>query len=51
MAVTIDEMHVEVQAASPAASPPAAGAEPGKDVDLREALHMLHERKLRLRAD
>jgi hypothetical protein len=51
MAVTIDEMHVDVQAAPPAASPPAANAEPGKDVDLREALHLLHERKLRLQAD
>jgi hypothetical protein len=53
MAVTIDEMHVEVQQQTP---PSAAGAspsstEPKKDVDLREALHLLHERKLRLRAN
>lgn len=51
MAVTIDELQVETQAAPPAASPPAAGAEAGKDVDLSEGLQMLHERKLRLRAD
>jgi len=51
MAVTIDEMHVDVQQAPPAANAPAANAEPKKDVDLSEALRMLHERKLRLRAD
>ena len=51
MAVTIDEMHVDVQRPQPAASPAAAGAEPKKDVDLHEALHLLHERKHRLKAD
>jgi hypothetical protein len=51
MAVTIDEMHVEVQQAQPAASAPAGGEEPKKDVDLREAMQVLHERKHRLRAD
>jgi len=51
MAVTIDEMHVDVKESQPAAGTPAAGGEEPKDVDLREALHMLHERKYRLRAD
>lgn len=51
MAVTIGEMHVQVQEAPKAASQPAAPSEPGKDVDLLQALHMLHERKLRLKAD
>ncbi len=51
MAVTIEEMHVEVQSATPstpAATPP---NDVKKDVNLSEALKMLHERKLRLRAD
>jgi hypothetical protein len=51
VAVTIEEMHVDVQKPQPAASPAAGGAEPKKDVDLREALHILHERKYRLKAD
>jgi hypothetical protein len=51
MAVTIEEMHVDVQKAQPGASSAAGGAEPKKDVDLREALHLLHERKYRLKAD
>ncbi len=51
MAVTIDEMHVQVAQAPPAASPAAAPAEPKKDKDLSEELHLLHERKLRLKAD
>lgn len=51
MAVTIDEMHVDVQQPAPAPSAAAEKTEPGKDVDLKEALHMLYERKLRLRAD
>jgi hypothetical protein len=50
MAVTIDEMHVDVHQASPAANAP-ANAEPKKDVDLHEAIQMLQERRLRLRAD
>jgi len=50
MAVTIDEMHVEVQEPA-AAKTPAPGPEPPKDVNLREALEILYERKLRLRAD
>jgi hypothetical protein len=51
MAVTIDEMHVEVQQAPKAANAEPANADPKKDVDLHEALQILHERKLRLRAD
>jgi hypothetical protein len=51
MAVTIDEMHVEVQQAPKAAGAEPASADPKKDVDLQEALQILHERKLRLRAD
>jgi hypothetical protein len=51
MAVTIDEMHVQVQDAPKAASAPAPSDEQKKDVNLHEAIEMLHERKLRLRAD
>jgi hypothetical protein len=51
MAVTIDEMHVEVQESPPSANSATAQAEPKKDLDLKEAIEMLLERKLRLRAD
>jgi hypothetical protein len=51
MAVTIDEMHVEVQSSPAPASAPVAGPDSKKNVALREAMEMLHERKLRLRAD
>jgi hypothetical protein len=51
MAVTIDEMHVQVQDAPKAASAPAPGDEQKKDVTLHEAVEALHERKLRLKAD
>jgi hypothetical protein len=51
MAVTIDEMHVEVQQPAPSANAAAANAEPPKDVNLREALEMLSARKFRLKAD
>ena len=52
MAVTIDEMHVEV-ASEPAAQKNAGSApeEPKKKVDLHRALEMMHERKYRLKAD
>ena len=50
MAVTIDEMHVEVQAPMTPKTP-APGPEPPKDVDLRGALELLRERNVRLRAD
>lgn len=51
MAVTIDEMHVEVQQAPAAANPAASSEEPKQDLNLNEALQVLLERKLRLRAD
>jgi hypothetical protein len=51
MAVTIDEMHVEVQPAPAAASPAPPSAEPKKDLKLNEALELLRERECRLRAD
>ncbi len=51
MAVTIDEMHVEVQQSPPAANAATSNAEPKKEVNLNEALQVLHERKLRLKAD
>lgn len=51
MAVTIDEMHVDVQEPPPSANAPVANSEPPKDVNLDEALAMLQLRKLRLRAD
>jgi hypothetical protein len=51
MAVTIDEMHVDVQQSPPAASAPAPDSEPKKEVNLSEALQVHHERKLRLKAD
>ena len=51
MAVTIDEMHVDVQKPPAAASDSPSGSGPKKDVDLREALQVMNERKQRLRAD
>ena len=52
MAVTIEEMHVDVQPAKPEPNATAEpGSEPKKDIDLDEAVHLLHERKLRLKAD
>lgn len=51
MAVTIDEMHVEVQEAAPSTPVASSSDEPKKGVNLSEALEILHERELRLRAD
>ena len=51
MAVTIDEMHVDVKAPQQAASTQAAAPEQKKDVDLYYAMHLLSERKQRLKAD
>jgi hypothetical protein len=51
MAVTIDEMHVEVQGAPPPGQSSGANEEPKNDVDLATALAIMQERKLRLRAD
>jgi hypothetical protein len=52
MAVTINEMHVEVQGAAPPSAPaPAASSGQKKEMSLHEAIDMLHERQRRLRAD
>lgn len=51
MAVTIDEMQVEVQHPPPQTSAPAQHAELKKETDVSKSLEILHERKLRLRAD
>ncbi len=51
MAVTINEVHVEVQGATPAAPAPSADSGDKKKMSLHEAMEMLHERKQRLRAD
>jgi hypothetical protein len=51
MAVTIDEMHVEVQESPPVANSATAAAQPKKDLDLNQAIEILRERNLRLRAD
>jgi hypothetical protein len=50
MAITIDEMHVEVQAPAPALGAPAI-PEPKKQPDPRELMELVCERNLRLRAD
>jgi hypothetical protein len=50
MAVTIDEMHVDVTE-TPARPAPGAGAEPKKDMNLSQALELLRERARRLKAD
>jgi len=51
MAVTIDELNVEVKDPAPVSS--AAASSPGAEpkVDFRLALAMVHERELRLKAD
>lgn len=51
MAVTIEEMHVEVQGAKPAPGVPASHADPKKKADTAADLVVLHERQLRLKAD
>ena len=52
MAVTISEMHVDVQEAPPTAAAPAKADDKGKkDVNLNQALEMLRERTSRLMAD
>jgi hypothetical protein len=51
MAVTIQELQVEVtEAPPPSTSPAAAGSRPLK-TDLRSALHEVDERQKRLKAD
>jgi hypothetical protein len=51
MAVTIDEMHVEVQEPALPAAASTSDDKTKKEIDLRSALELLRERKLRLRAD
>jgi|HubBroStandDraft_2_1064218.scaffolds.fasta_scaffold3428354_2 hypothetical protein len=52
MAVTISEMHVDVQQAPLSAAAPAKGDDkPKKDMSFTQALEMLRERALRLEAD
>lgn len=51
MAVSINEMQVEVQDTPAPANAPPAETKSGKQIDLRSALEVLHERELRLRAD
>lgn len=51
MAVTIDQLHVEVKDPAPSASVPASPPPPEPKVDLRSALAFIRERELRLRAD
>lgn len=51
MAVTIDEMHVEVQPTPPSTQAAAPADDSKKDIHLVDALHLLHERKARLKAD
>lgn len=51
MAISINEMQVEVQEPAAPASNPAAESKTEKQIDLRSTLEMLHERELRLRAD
>jgi hypothetical protein len=51
MAVSINEMQVEVQEPPAPANTPPTESKAEKQIDLRSALEMLHERELRLRAD
>lgn len=51
MAVTIDELQVEVQSAPTTQKSPEPKQEAKREVDLPEAMEFLQERKLRLRAD
>ena len=51
MAVTIEDMEVDVTAPAPAASPAAGEAQKKKKIDIGAALEILHERKRRLMAD
>jgi hypothetical protein len=51
VAVTIDEMQVDVQKSTAAASAPSPAAEEKQPTDFRAEKEMLAERELRLRAD
>ena len=50
MAISIGQIDIQMQE-TPAPPNAAAEAKPEQHVDLQAALEMLHERKLRLRAD
>lgn len=51
MAVTIDEMHVDVKEATAPAATPATEVDPNKGLNLREAMQLLQHRTERLQAD
>lgn len=51
MAVTIDEMQVDVQKSAGAASAPSQAAAPKEPMNFRREKEMLTERELRLKAD
>jgi hypothetical protein len=51
MAVTIEEMEVDVTAPPPAAPSAAGEAQQKKKIDIGAALDILYERKCRLMAD
>jgi hypothetical protein len=51
MAVTIQEMDVEVADSPPPAAAPSSGAEPKKDTKVTQILEILRERTFRLQAD
>lgn len=51
MAVTIDEMQVDVKDANPQPAASSPGGQSGGNVDLRSALAIMRERELRLKAD
>lgn len=51
MAVTINDMQVDMQDTPQPANPPAADSKPEKQSDLRSELEMVRERQLRLQAD
>jgi hypothetical protein len=51
MAVTIDDMQVDVQDQAPETQSSSGTAEPKKPLNLRRDLQMLAERELRLKAN
>ncbi|MGA8532756.1 MAG: hypothetical protein WB615_01465 [Candidatus Tumulicola sp.] len=51
MAVTIEEMQVDVTPSAAGATPTAGGNDAQKKGDIRGALEILHERRSRLLAD
>jgi hypothetical protein len=51
MAITINEMEVEMKDAPVTSGAAPAEPKPDTHLDLQSALEMLHERKLRLQAD